>query len=349
MFYSPLQSGSSIDTLWVEAGEYIPKNKFVYIKDDGKIYLTLGEKESPRTIGIVREATPMGVQACIQYVGLVDDIDLSSYTTGNLMYQGSSGSCTTDDICPVLVGIVVSSTTLLLQLEGMKGVKEDDPPLLVKGCTVSRYTDTINITDNNSYTEIVSLPNIILPNIDSSNFMLKPHIRVQNLATTEGYFKVVDVPTSANMDLQTIAPGDFTIFSQNSSTLAFYGKGEQLLVDVIVECVYWIGGKAEVKRKVLDFTGTFSSLYNIFSLYNWKITNLDTPDYYMISEITITALTDLAVNIEGVHIGSNPPIVYFNDKINAGQTIKFAPTFDDWSLDVKGQYQVQIVLTYFVK
>lgn len=348
MFYSPIQSGASIDTLWIEAGEYIPRNKFVYIKDDGKVYLTLGDKESPRTIGIVREATLMGVQACIQYVGLVDDIDLSSYTTGDLMYQGNAGSCTLDDTCPVLVGIVVSSTTLLLQLEGMKGTG-DIPTPLVKGCTVSRYTDKMTITDNSSYTEILSLPNIILPDVNDSDFMLKPCIRVQNLGTTEGYFKVTDVSTHASMDFQTITPGDTAIFSQDSSTLAFYGKGEQLLVDVIVECVYWIGGKAEVKRKVLDFTGTFSSLYNIFSLYNWKITNLDTPDYYMISEITITALTALEVNIAGVHIGNNPPIVYFNDKINAGQTLKLAPTFDDWSLEVKGQYQVQIVLTYFVK
>lgn len=348
MFYSPIQSGASIDTLWIEAGEYIPRNKFVYIKDDGKVYLTLGDKESPRAIGIVREATLMGVQACIQYVGLVDDIDLSSYTTGDLMYQGNAGSCTLDDTCPVLVGIVVSSTTLLLQLEGIKGTGDSSTPL-VKGCTVSRYTDTMTITDNSSYTEILSLPNIILPDVTDSDFMLKPCIRIQNLGTTEGYFKVVDVPTQANVDFQTIAPGDMAIFSQDSSTLAFYGKGDSLAIDVIVECVYWIGGKAEVKRKSLDFSGTFSSLSSVFSLYDWKVINLDTPDYYITAELTITALTALEINIEGMPIGNNSSIVYFDDILHAGQILKLAPTFSDWDLKVKGQYQIQVILTYFVK
>lgn len=218
-----------------------------------------------------------------------------------------------------------------------------------RGCSVRRLTGTGTVLTGTGDTAVQFLTPMVdvVANYADNDYLADVTIMIQSV--TDSKVTIKHSSTGAILGEPVVEAGDVALFRLKSPEVVVSGEGN-FSYSYVVQVVYWLGGRADIKRKTLVFEGTVAegdSPVQIFDCAAWAALYIDTPDYYIRA----------ALEIESVDLTDQLPLSYvlsYNSLDMLSGTVRVAtgaelvnPTWDAWKLRVtSGQYRIKVILTY---
>lgn len=217
-----------------------------------------------------------------------------------------------------------------------------------KGCSVRRIAGSGQVTGN--ITDIPTLildpmQNVILP-LDDQDYMANVSVIITALTDTELF---IHTDSGSLLDAPSVAAGETSVFHLKTPEVLVSGAGN-FSYSYVVEVIFWLGGRADIRRKVFDYEGIQAEeegVALIFSTASWLAVHMDTPDYYLRSAIEITN-QDLTGALPLTYVLSYNGIDVMEGEVfpEVGQEI-LTPNWDNWNLRImSGNYRIRVILTY---
>ncbi len=217
-----------------------------------------------------------------------------------------------------------------------------------KGCSVRRIAGTGSVSGNvtDDPTLILDpMEDIVLP-IDDQDYMANVSVLINASTDTELF---IHTEAGHLLDSPSVAEGEISVFHLKTPEVTISGAGN-FTYSYVVEVVFWLGGRADIRRKVFDFEGIRleeDGAASLFSTDSWLAVHMDTPDYYLRSAIEIIN-QDLTGELPLIYGLSYNGIDVLEGEVypEIGQEI-LSPSWDKWNFRImSGNYRVRVILTY---